>query len=117
MKIQMSSDQQRARQHLIFKLEMMKRTDLSVVSRWQKLLIYKVAICLHLNWLLMIHEFPLIWLQKKLEPVATAYLKKWSGLAKPANTAAFKWWAEPTIPDLSLQELASFSTVPLTDLF
>ena len=88
MEVQMSSDQQRTRQHLTSKLEeMMKRTDLSLVSQRQKLLIYKVVICPRLNWLLIIREFPLTWLQRKLEPVATAYLKKWSGLAKPANTA------------------------------
>lgn len=32
-------------------------------------------------------EFPLTWIEKELDSTATRFLKKWSGLAKSANTS------------------------------
>lgn len=32
---------------------------------------------------LSVAEFPVTWLETKLQPLATCYLKKWSGLARP----------------------------------
>jgi len=35
----------------------------------------------------MVQEFPITWVRNELEAVATRFLKKWSGLARTANTA------------------------------
>ena len=61
--------------------------DVTLVTRQQKLKLYKVGICLRLAWDLSVSDFPTTWLQTKLQPLATSFLKKWSGLAKSADTS------------------------------
>ena len=64
---------------------MLKSVDQCPVTRKQKLKLYKLGVCPRLNWPLTIHELPLTWIERQLEATATRYLKKWAGLAKPAN--------------------------------
>jgi hypothetical protein len=51
----------------------------------QKLLLYRAAVCPRLNWDLAINQFPISWVRSKLEASATKFLKKWVGLARPAD--------------------------------
>ena len=51
----------------------------------QKLTIYRQGICLRLNLLLLIYEYPITWIEEKLDALATRYLKRWAGLARPTN--------------------------------
>ena len=68
---------------------MLTAVDDSLLSRRQKLLLYSAGICPRLTWPLLTHEFPISWLEKQLDPLATRYLKKWAGLCKSGNTALF----------------------------
>ena len=64
---------------------MLQAVDKCPVTRRQKLKLYKLGICPRLNWPLTIHEFPLTWIEREMEAMATHFLKKWAGLAKSAN--------------------------------
>ena len=66
---------------------LLERVDNTSVSRKQKLLLYKAGVCPRLVWDLAIMDLPTSWISSKLEATATKCLKKWSGLAHPANTA------------------------------
>ena len=63
------------------------RVDSSLVSRRQKLKLYNLAICSRISWNLSIHALPLSWIERSLDSLVIKYLKKWAGLAKPANSA------------------------------
>ena len=64
---------------------MLQAIDSCSVSRQQKLLLYRAAVCPRLTWLLTITDLPLSWVNNELHSTATRYLKKWAGLAKSAN--------------------------------
>ena len=66
---------------------MLTAVDESLLSRRQKLLLYSAGICPRLTWPLLIHEFPITWIEKQVDPLATRYLKKWAGLCRSGNTA------------------------------
>ena len=66
-------------------LSLLERVDSSPVSRNQKLLLYKAGICPRLLWDMGISELPMSWVAKCLEATTTRYLKKWSGLSRPAD--------------------------------
>ena len=65
------------------------RVDETLVTRKQKLKFYRLGICLQISWDLTIRfsEFPLSWIEKTLNPLATRYLKRMAGLARPADPA------------------------------
>jgi len=67
--------------------KMLQQVDEIPVTRHQKLFLYRAAICPRLNWDLAVNDLPLLWVTNKLEAEATKYLKKWSGLTKPADTS------------------------------
>ena len=60
--------------------------DCTLVSRQQKLLLFKAGICPRLAWDLSTAQLSTTWLRSTLQPLATRYLKKWSGLAKTADS-------------------------------
>ena len=66
---------------------MLTAVDDSLLSRRQKLLLYSAGICPRLTWPLLIQEFPISWMEKHIDPLATRYLKKWAGLCRSSNTA------------------------------
>ena len=57
------------------------------MTRHQKLQLYRAGICPWLNWDLAVNSHPFSWVTGTLEAVATRFLKRWSGLAKAADTA------------------------------
>ena len=75
------------RHDLVGKLQtFLEKVDKTLVSAQQKLLLFKVAICPRMTWDLSVNLFPVSWLESTLQPIATKFLKKWSGLAKSADT-------------------------------
>ena len=68
-------------------LRMLESVHSCPLTRGQKLKVYRAGVCPRLSWLLMIEDLPISWVEKKLDALATFYLKKWTGLAKPANSA------------------------------
>ena len=64
---------------------LLDRIDKTLVTRKQKLLLYKAGLCPRLNWDLSILEMPISWVNNVLEDKASRYLKKWSGLARSAD--------------------------------
>ena len=64
---------------------LLQRVDTALVTRQQKWKLFKAGICPRLAWDLSISDFPLTWLQTKLQPLATRYLKRWCGLARSAD--------------------------------
>ena len=74
------------REHLVNKLStMLQRVDDTSITRQQKLKFFKVCICPRLTWDLSISDLPVSWLKNTLQPTATRYLKKWSGLSRSAD--------------------------------
>ena len=66
---------------------MLSAIDESPLTRQQKLRLYKHGVCPRLSWPLLVEEFPITWLERDLQPLATSALKRWSGLAKHSNTS------------------------------
>lgn len=74
------------RQSIYSKVEtMLIKIDKTLLSRQQKLNIFKIGVCPKITWDLTINNLPRSWLDNQLQPLATRYLKKWSGLAKSAD--------------------------------
>ena len=72
--------------HLIARLSsMLQKVDEVPITHQQRLKVFKVAICPRLTWDLSISDLPISWLENHLQPVATSYLKRWSGLARSAD--------------------------------
>ena len=57
------------------------------MTRQQKLWLYRVGICPRMSWDLAVNNLPLSWVTGTLEATVTRFLKRWSGLAKTADTA------------------------------
>ena len=75
-----------SREHLVAKLRvMLEKIDATPITRQQKLKVFRACICPRLTWDLSITDLPISWLQNTLQPIATKYLKRWSGLARSAD--------------------------------
>ena len=64
---------------------MLKKVDAVPITSYQKLLLYWVAVCPRLNLDFMANQLPMSWVTTTLEATTTRFLKKWIGLAKPAD--------------------------------
>ena len=88
MQVQVLSDDRATRGAVLTRLRgMLSAIDDTLLTRKQKLLLYSGGVCPRLTWPLLIHEFPIMWMEKQVDPLVTGYLKRWSGLGKSANTA------------------------------
>lgn len=86
--IQVPRNYASARDAIKGKLEtLLERVDAVSVTRKQKLKLYRLGVCPRLSWDLTITEFSVSWLEKTLDSMVTRYLKKWAGLARPADPA------------------------------
>ena len=84
--ISIHSSVPKAKEALLTKLQsLLDKVDCSLVSRQQKLLLFKVGICPRLAWDLSTAQLSTTWLRTTLQPLATRYLKRWSGLARTAD--------------------------------
>ena len=80
------STETESRENLIAKLSsMLQKVDEVPITRQQKLKVFKVAICPRLTWDFSISDLPISWLENQLQPIATRFLKRWSGPARPAD--------------------------------
>ena len=80
----LSDDQQC--QHLQNKFcNLLKKVDKTLLSRHQKLKMYKIGICPRLHWDLMVIQFPITWIERTMDPLTISFLKKQSRLCKSAN--------------------------------
>ena len=74
------------RHDLLQKLtHLLHRIDKTLVTRKQKLLVYKAGLCPRLNWDLSILEMPISCVNNVLEAKASSSLKKWSCLTRSAD--------------------------------
>ena len=88
LNVQVSSHNTSPRSDIVSKLKvMLKAVDDTPLTRHQKLLMYSAGVCPRLTWPLLIHEFPITWVEKELDSITIWFLKRWAGLSKPANTA------------------------------
>ena len=88
MPLSSTFDDNHHKQHLVCKLEsLMTKVDRSFLSRKQKLKVFSLGVCPRLAWDLMVIQIPITWIERQLDPLATSYLKRWSGLARCANTS------------------------------
>ena len=68
MRVKVPSDVSAAKQELKTKLKhLLQAVDGCVVTRHQKLKMFKLGICPRLNWLLTIYEYPLTWIERELD--------------------------------------------------
>ena len=65
---------------------MLEAVDNSLVTIQHKLWLYRYEVYPRLSWPLLVDNFPIMWLERQLQPLATKYLKKWAGLTRSANT-------------------------------
>ena len=56
-------------------------------TRQQKLRLFKKGVFPRLSWPLLVEDFPVTWLERVLQPLATKALKEWAGLARHSNTS------------------------------
>ena len=88
MRVEIPHDQAKTKEDILAKLlVMLNKIDACPLTRKQKLLLYRTGVCPRLSWQLTIEELPISWVEKHVNSLATKYLKKWSGLAQPANTS------------------------------
>ena len=52
-------------------LRMLEAVDNTPLTRQQKLLLYKAGVCPRLTWPLLVHEFPITWVEQQLDALTT----------------------------------------------
>ena len=65
--------------------QMLTAIDETLLARQQKLRLFKHGVFPRLSWPLLMEDFPISWLERELQPLATKALKKWAGLARSSN--------------------------------
>ena len=86
MPVYIASDTHEHRKFIFEHLnDLLLKVNKSLVSRQQKLMLYRVAICSRISYSLSLFPLPLSWIERTLDTLATKYLKKWAGLARSAN--------------------------------
>ena len=65
---------------------MLSKVDATPLSSRQKLRLFRDAVRPRLTWDLSLANLPISWVEKNLDTLATKFLKRWTGLAKSANT-------------------------------
>ena len=88
MPVRIYSSNESARSSLQSTLQqMLTAIDETPLTRQQKLRLFKQGVCPRLSWPLLIEDFPITWLERELQPLATKALKKWAGLTRSSNTS------------------------------
>ena len=81
------NSQDKAKTALLEKLQtMLAKVDATQLSSRQKLRLFRDAVCPRLTWDLSLADLPISWVEKNLDTLTTKFLKRWTGLAKSANT-------------------------------
>ena len=88
LNVQMPSHTVSPRSNIVARLQdMLTAVDKTPLTRRQKLLMYSAGVCPRLSWPLQTQEFPITWVEREPDSLATRYIKNWAGLAKSASTA------------------------------
>ena len=88
MPVRIYSSNESARSSLQSTLQqMLTAIDETPLTRQQKLRLFKQGVCPRLSWPLLMEDFPITWLERELQPLATKALKKWAGLTRSSNTS------------------------------
>ena len=88
MQVQVPRNNRAARVAVLSRLhDMLVAIDNTPLTRKQKLLLYSAGVCPRLTWSLLIQEFPITWMERQVDSMATQFLKRWSGLGRSANVA------------------------------
>ena len=66
-------------------VSMLKAINGVLVTLHQKLQLYRQGMCPRLMWTFLVEVFPISFFRNVIQPLATHFLKKWSGLARSAN--------------------------------
>ena len=66
--------------------KMLSAIDETPLTPLQKLRLFRLGICPKLSWPLLIEEFPITWLERELEPLATRTLKRWVGIPRSSTS-------------------------------
>ena len=86
--VQVASHHVCPRSNIVARLQkMLTAIDRAPLTRRQKFLMYSAGVCPRLTWPLLTQEFPITWVERELDSLATRYIKHWAGLTKSANTA------------------------------
>ena len=81
------NSQEKARAALIKKLQtLLSNVDVTQLTSHQKLRVFRDGVCPRLTWDISTVDFPISWVEMSLDTLAFKYLKRWTGLAKSANT-------------------------------
>ena len=93
--------QEETRSALVAKLErLLSQVDDTLVTGQQKLRLYKDAVCPRLTWDLSSKDLPISWVEKKLDTLATKFLKQWShqviGHQSSAPAQVLRWCPVPS---------------------
>ena len=79
--------QDKAKSALLDKLHtMLSKVDATLLSSCQKLRLFRDVVYPRLTWGLSLANLPISWVEKNRDTLATKFLKRWTGLAKSANT-------------------------------
>ena len=103
-------------------MNLLARLNATPVTMKQKIHLYRLGICPRITWNLTIFDFPLSWLEKTLDLIATKHLKQWIGLAQPADPSqlylpqASGSRAGALINIYILQEDAGWESSPVDDI-
>ena len=66
-------------------VRMLDAIDTTPLTRQQKLRLFRFGVCPRLSWPLSVEVFPISWVERELQPLATRSLKRWTGLARSSN--------------------------------
>ena len=85
--VQVASHHISPRSNIVARLqEMITAIDRATLTRRQKFFMYSAGVCPHVTWPLLTQEFPIIWVERELDSLATHHIKHWAGLTKSAST-------------------------------
>ena len=80
--------QEKARSALLQKLQtLLSKVDATQLTSHQKLRLFRDGVCPRLTWDLSTVDLPISWVKENLDSLAVKHLKRWTGLAKSANTS------------------------------
>ena len=86
--VQVASHHVSPRSNIVARLqEMLTAIDKAPLTRRQKFLMYSAGVCPCVTWPLLTQEFPITWVERELDSLATHYIKHCAGLTKSASTA------------------------------
>ena len=109
LNVQVASHHVSPRSNIVARLQdMLTAVDKTPLTRRQKLHLYSAGMCPRLTWPLLTQEFPITWIQRELDFLATCYIKHWAGLAKSATcSTAILYLSHSIMGGLNLHRLST----------